>query len=46
MPDEPEVAGLLALLLLTESRRASRIAARRLARRCSASRTASRWDRP
>jgi RNA polymerase sigma-70 factor (ECF subfamily) len=24
MPDEPEVAGLLALLLLTESRRASR----------------------
>src|ERR1700704_1063994 len=25
MPDEPEVAGLLALLLLTESRRASRI---------------------
>jgi RNA polymerase sigma-70 factor (ECF subfamily) len=26
MPDEPEVAGLLALLLLTESRRASRIA--------------------
>jgi RNA polymerase sigma-70 factor (ECF subfamily) len=27
MPDEPEVAGLLALLLLTESRRASRIRA-------------------
>jgi RNA polymerase sigma-70 factor (ECF subfamily) len=27
MPDEPEVAGLLALLLLTESRRASRTAA-------------------
>jgi RNA polymerase sigma-70 factor (ECF subfamily) len=27
MPDEPEVAGLLALLLLTESRRASRISA-------------------
>src|SRR6185436_19515345 len=27
MPDEPEVAGLLALLLLTESRRPSRIAA-------------------
>jgi RNA polymerase sigma-70 factor, ECF subfamily len=27
MPDEPEVAGLLALLLLTESRRASRIGA-------------------
>ena len=26
MPDEPEVAGLLALLLLTESRRASRVA--------------------
>jgi RNA polymerase sigma-70 factor, ECF subfamily len=26
MPDEPEVAGLLALLLLTESRRASRLA--------------------
>jgi RNA polymerase sigma-70 factor (ECF subfamily) len=26
MPDEPEVAGLLALLLLTESRRASRMA--------------------
>ncbi|HZB33737.1 MAG TPA: sigma-70 family RNA polymerase sigma factor [Streptosporangiaceae bacterium] len=26
MPDEPEVAGLLALLLLTESRRAARIA--------------------
>src|SRR5207245_9660341 len=25
MPDEPEVAGLLALLLLSESRRASRI---------------------
>src|SRR5207253_2833588 len=25
MPDEPEVAGLLALLLLTESRRSSRI---------------------
>jgi RNA polymerase sigma-70 factor (ECF subfamily) len=25
MPDEPEVAGLLALLLLTESRRASRL---------------------
>src|SRR5256884_629971 len=25
MPDEPEVAGLLALLLLTESRRASRM---------------------
>jgi RNA polymerase sigma-70 factor (ECF subfamily) len=24
MPDQPEVAGLLALLLLTESRRASR----------------------
>src|SRR3954447_2823580 len=27
MPDEPEVAGLLALLLLTESRRGSRLAA-------------------
>jgi len=27
MPDEPEVAGLLALVLLTEARRASRIAA-------------------
>jgi RNA polymerase sigma-70 factor, ECF subfamily len=27
MPDEPEVSGLLALLLLTESRRASRLAA-------------------
>jgi RNA polymerase sigma-70 factor (ECF subfamily) len=27
MPDEPEVAGLLALLLLTESRRASRVRA-------------------
>src|SRR6266853_5520944 len=27
MPDEPEVAGLLALLLLTEARRASRIRA-------------------
>jgi hypothetical protein len=26
LPDEPEVAGLLALLLLTESRRASRLA--------------------
>ena len=44
MPDEPEVAGLLALLLLTESRRPSRTAA--TARSCcSASRIASRWDR-
>jgi RNA polymerase sigma-70 factor (ECF subfamily) len=25
MPDEPEVAGLLALLLLTDARRASRV---------------------
>ena len=44
MPDEPEVAGLLALLLLTESRRASRL--RPTAPWCcSASRTARRWDR-
>ena len=32
MPDEPEVLGLLALLLLTESRRAARTARRRVAR--------------
>jgi len=40
MPDEPEVAGLLALLLLTESRRASRTARPTAPWCCSASRTA------
>ena len=39
LPDEPEVAGLLALLLLTESRRASRLAPE-VPWCCSASRTA------
>ena len=43
MPDEPEVAGLLALLLLTESRRASRPGPT-APWCCSASRT-TRWDR-
>ena len=43
MPDEPEVAGLLALLLLTEARRASRVRADG-SLVCSASKTA-RWDR-
>ena len=32
MPDEPEVMGLLALLLLTDARRPARVARRRLAR--------------
>lgn len=37
MPDEPEVAGLLALLLLTEARRSARAASRRVARPASRS---------
>jgi RNA polymerase sigma-70 factor (ECF subfamily) len=44
MPNEPEVAGLLALLLLTESRRASRIAADG-SLVLLAEQNRSRWDR-
>jgi RNA polymerase sigma-70 factor (ECF subfamily) len=45
MPDEPEVRGLLALLLLTDARRATRTDARgRLLRLEEQDR--SRWDRP
>ena len=44
MPDEPEVAGLLALLLLTESRRASRIRADG-SLVLLAEQDRSRWDR-
>ena len=40
MPDEPEVLGLLALLLLTESRRAARTGGRRVARPAAPTRTA------
>ena len=45
MPDEPEVLGLLALMLLTESRRAARTSRGRRRWCCSPTRTASRWDR-
>jgi RNA polymerase sigma-70 factor (ECF subfamily) len=44
MPDEPEVAGLLALLLLTESRRAARTAADGSIVRL-ADQDRSQWDR-
>jgi RNA polymerase sigma-70 factor, ECF subfamily len=44
MPDEPEVAGLLALLLLTESRRAARTAADGSIVRL-ADQDRSKWDR-
>ena len=40
MPDEPEAQGLLALMLLHDSRRAARVDDARRARRCSRSRTA------
>jgi RNA polymerase sigma-70 factor (ECF subfamily) len=43
MPDEPEVAGLLALMLLTESRRAARTAGGRLVPLAEQDR--SGWDR-
>ena len=39
MPDEPEVAGLLALMLLVESRRAARVDAGRRRWCCSPTRT-------
>lgn len=42
MPDEPEVAGLLALMLLVEARREARTAGRRLRRMADQDR--SRWD--
>ena len=45
MPDEPEVLGLVALMLLHDSRRATRLGRRRASWCCSATRTASRWDR-
>ena len=45
MPDEPEVLGLLALMLLIESRRAARTDARTATSCCSPTRTATRWDR-
>ena len=45
MPDEPEVLGLLALMLLTESRRAGPDRARRATWCCLADQDRSRWDR-
>ena len=45
MPDEPEVMGLLALMLLIESRRARAHDRGRRPRACWPIRTASRWDR-
>ena len=45
MPDEPEVTGLLALMLLTEARRPARETARTATWCCWPTRTASRWDR-
>jgi RNA polymerase sigma-70 factor, ECF subfamily len=44
MPDEPEVAGLLALMLLTEARREARVEAGVLVPLGEQDRT--RWDRP
>ena len=45
MPDEPEALGLLALMLLTESRRAGPDDAPTATWCCSPTRTAPRWDR-
>ena len=45
MPDEPEVLGLLALMLLIESRRPARTDGRTATSCCSPTRTATRWDR-
>ena len=42
MPDEPEVMGLLALMLLVEARRAARTDARTASSCCSPTRTAPR----
>ena len=44
MPDETEVRGLLALLLVTDARRATRVDTGRLLRLADQDR--SRWDRP
>ena len=45
MPDEPEVTGLLALMLLTEARRPARTAPDGDAGAAAPTRTARRWDR-
>ena len=45
MPDEPEALGLLALLLLTESRRAARTARRRHRSCCLPDQDRALWDR-
>ena len=44
MPDEPEALGLLALMLLHDSRRDARVACRRRASSCSSDQDRSRWD--
>ena len=45
LPDEPEPAGLLALMLLQHARRAARRRRATASSCCSRSRTARRWDR-